>query len=87
MSAARLGAAREVTHDSHAADSVDRFIEHTGGWSILVLDGILLIPLAFAVFFFPVAILVGLGVAVGVTVGTLAVMRAVHTYHHRHGVM
>ena len=36
--------------------SADRFVESTGGWSILALDGILLIPLAFAVFFFPAAL-------------------------------
>jgi len=66
--------------------SADRFVESTGGWSILALDGILLIPLVFAVFFFPVAILGGLGAIVLVAAVVCAVMRAVHTYHHRHGV-
>lgn len=66
--------------------SADRFIESSGGWYILALDGILLIPLAFSVFFFPVAILIGVGVAAALTIGTLVVIRLVHAHHHRHGV-
>lgn len=61
----------------------ERFVEATGGWSILALDGLLLIPLVFAAFFFPVAILIGLGAAIVVTGATLAVIRAVQTHHHR----
>jgi hypothetical protein len=66
---------------------VDRFVEATGGWSILALDGILLIPLLFAVFFFPVRILIGVGAAIVLTAGTLAVRRARHAHQHRHGIM
>lgn len=64
---------------------IDRFVEYAGGWSILALDGILLIPLFFAIFFLPFAILVALGVVVVVAAGTLAVMHAVHVHHRRHG--
>ena len=66
--------------------SADRFIESSGGWYILALDGILLIPLVFSVFFFPVAILIGVGVAAALTIGTLVVIRLVHVHHHRHGI-
>ena len=67
---------------------LERFVESTGGWSILALDGVLLIPLVFAAFFFfPMVALTVVGVAFVLTIGTLGVMHAVHTYHHRHGVM
>jgi hypothetical protein len=39
------------------------------------------------VFFFPVWILIGVGAAIALTAGTLAVRRAIHTHQHRHGVM
>ena len=66
--------------------SADRFIESSGGWYILALDGILLIPLVFSVFFFPVAILIGVGVTAALTIGTLVVIRLVHAHHQRHGI-
>jgi delta 1-pyrroline-5-carboxylate dehydrogenase len=63
----------------------DRFVGGTGDWSILALDGILMIPLVFAAFFFPLAILIGVIAVALVTGGTLAVIRAVQVHHHRHG--
>ena len=72
---------REILH------SADRFIEARGGWYILALDGMLLIPLAFSVFFFPVAILIGVAVAAVLTIGTLVVMRRVHAHNHRRRIM
>jgi hypothetical protein len=66
---------------------VGTLVSSDGAWWILALDGILFIPLVFALFFYPAAVLIGLGVAVALTVGTLALMRAIHTYQHRHGVM
>ena len=67
--------------------SADHLINSDGAWWILALDGILLIPLIFAVFFYPMAVLIGLGAALVLTIAVLAIMRAVHTYQHRHGVM
>lgn len=67
--------------------SVGDLINSDGAWWILALDGVLFIPLAFAVFFFPIPVLIGVGAALVLTVAALAVMRAVHTYQHRHGVM
>ena len=67
--------------------SADRFIESSGGWYILALDGMLLIPVAFSVFFFPVGLLIGVCVAAALTIGTLLVIRRVHAHHHRRGIM
>jgi len=67
--------------------SADDLINSDGAWWILALDSILLIPLIFAVFFYPMAVLMALGAALVLTIAILAVMRGVHTYRHRHGVM
>ena len=72
---------REILH------SGDRFIESGGGWYILALDGMLLIPLVFSVFFFPVPILIGVFIAAALTIGALLVIRRVHAHHHRRGIM
>jgi hypothetical protein len=72
---------REILH------SADRYIESGGGWYILALDGMLLIPVAFSVFFFPVGLLIGLCVAAALTIGTLLVIRRIHAHHHRGVIM
>ena len=72
---------REILH------SADRYIESGGGWYILALDGMLLIPVAFSVFFFPVGLLIGVCVAAALTIGTLLVIRRVHAHHQRRGIM
>ena len=68
-------------------DPVTQYVkEHVtgdGGASILLLDGILLIPLIFAVFFYPVAILTALAVVVVLLVGFVGLSRAMHR-HRRH---
>ena len=66
--------------------TVGRFVESGGGWYILALDGILLIPLVFAGFFFPVPFLIGLGIVAALAIGTLLVVRLVHASRHRHSV-
>jgi len=67
--------------------SADDLFNSDGAWWILALDSILLIPLVFAVFFYPMAVLIGVAAVLVLTIAVLAVMRAVHTYQHRHGVM
>lgn len=69
--------------------SADRFVESGGGWYILALDGILLIPLVFAGFFFPMAFLIGLVTVAAAGAGTFGVIRLVHVHHHPHtpGIM
>jgi hypothetical protein len=67
--------------------SMDDLVSSDGALWILALDSILLIPLVFAVFFYPMVVLIGVGAAAVLTIAALAVMRAIHTYRHRHGVM
>ena len=64
--------------------TADRFVESGGGWYILALDGILLIPLVFAGFFFPIPFLIGLAILAVVAAGTFGVLRLVHGHHHHH---
>jgi hypothetical protein len=53
--------------------------------SLLLLDSILLIPLIFAVFFYPVEILVSLAVVAAIGVGLVALSRALHRHRARVG--
>ena len=68
--------------------SADRFVESGGGWEILALDGLLLIPLVFAGFFFPVPFLIGTAILAVLAAGTFGVIRLVHNHHpHTPGAM
>ena len=62
--------------------SADDLFNTDGAWWILALDSILLIPLIFAVFFYPVAVLVVVGAAFLVTVGAVVLMRVLRARHH-----
>jgi uncharacterized membrane protein HdeD (DUF308 family) len=64
--------------------SADHLFNSDGAWWILALDGILLIPLIFAVFFYPMAVLGAVAATAVLTVGLLACLRAVHSYRNRH---
>ena len=64
--------------------SVGQLFNSDGAWWILALDGILLIPLIFAVFFFPAAVLIGVGTVAVLTATALALMRAMHARQHTH---
>ncbi|MBI3049578.1 MAG: hypothetical protein HYY76_14835 [Acidobacteria bacterium] len=59
----------------------DEHISADGAWWILALDGVLLIPLIFAVFFYPMVVLIGVGAAVMLTLGAVALRRAIHIRH------
>ena len=54
-----------------------------GSLWILGLDGILLIPVIFAVFFYPVAMLIGIGAAMALAVLYLGLLNVVHK-HRQH---
>ena len=56
-----------------------------GGGSILLLDGILLIPLIFAVFFYPVAMLGAGAVVILALVAFMALSRVLHAHRRRVG--
>jgi membrane protein YdbS with pleckstrin-like domain len=64
--------------------STDHLISSDGAWWILALDSILLIPVVFAVFFYPRPVLIGVGVAVVLTIAAVVLMRVVHAHQHRH---
>jgi hypothetical protein len=59
----------------------DEVVSSDGGLSIVMMDGLLLIPLAMAAFFYPVAALVGVGVAV---LFSIAGLFGARMYHRRH---
>ena len=65
--------------------SADDLFNSNGAFWILALDGLLLIPLIFAVFFYPVGVLLGIGIVAALSLAALLVARAVQTNRHRHG--
>jgi len=62
--------------------SADDLFNSDGAWWILALDGILLIPLIFAVFFYPVVVLGGVAAAAVLTVALLAMVRFIQARRH-----
>jgi hypothetical protein len=62
----------------------DGRISTDGAWWILALNGALFIPLFFAVFFYPMAVLAIVGGAVLLTLGAIGLGRAFHA-RHPHG--
>ena len=63
---------REILH------SADHLFNSEGAWWILALDGILAIPLIFAVFFYPVAVVGGVVILAACTILAMIVVRRVH---------
>lgn len=61
----------------------EEVVSTEGGLWILMMDGLLLIPLAMAAFFYPVAALIGVGLALAVSVAALVATRA-YQRRHRH---
>jgi hypothetical protein len=62
----------------------DEHISKDGAWWILALDAVLLIPLIFAIFFYPMVVLIGVGTALALTAAAVALRRAIHV-RHPHG--
>ena len=56
-----------------------------GSLWILGLDGILLIPAIFAVFFYPMAVLIGTGAAVVLVVAYLGLLSVLHRHRQQMG--
>jgi len=58
-------------------------VSYDGGMSLLLMDGLLLVPLVMAAFFYPIQVLVGVG---GLLVVTVAVYECVALWrkHHHH---
>lgn len=56
----------------------DDHISADGAWWILALDSVLLIPLIFAVFFYPMEVLIGVGAVLMLIIAVLMLRRAIH---------
>jgi hypothetical protein len=56
-------------------------VSYDGGMSLLMIDGLLLIPLIFAAFFYPLQVLAGVG---AVLVLTIAAYECVALWRKRH---
>jgi hypothetical protein len=56
--------------------------EMVDGFSIMYMEGLLLVPLVMAGMFYPVQVLIGVGV--GLAVSVAAFETAVYVRHHRH---
>jgi len=65
----------------HSCDDHVSFNANGAGW-ILVLDAILLIPVLFAMFFYPLTALAAVAAIAVVTIVPLVVVRAVHARRH-----
>ena len=64
--------------------SCDSFYNANGACWILVANAILLVPLIFAAFFYPMAVLAAVAAMAVVTILPIVVMRVVHARRHRH---
>ena len=62
--------------------SCDDLINVNGACWILALDAILLIPLMFAVFFYPVAVLTGVAIVAVLTLAAFGAVRVVQARRH-----
>jgi hypothetical protein len=62
--------------------SADDLFNSDGAWWILALDSILLIPLIFAMFFYPVMVLGGVAAAAVLTLVVLILMRRIQAHRH-----
>ena len=61
----------------------DDLVSYDGGMSLLMMDGLLLVPLVMAAFFYPVQVLMAVG---ALFILSLVVYEAIHIWrkHHPH---
>jgi len=62
----------------------DEFVSYDGGLSLLMLDGLLLIPLMFAMFFYPIQVLTIVGIVALVSLAGYegyVIWRRRHPFH------
>jgi hypothetical protein len=62
----------------------DEITSSEGGLWIVMMDGLLLIPLVLAALFYPMAALIGVGVALVFSLGGLIGAREYHRRHPHH---
>ena len=59
-------------------------VSYDGGMSLLLMDGLLLVPLIMAAFFYPIEVMVGVGALLVVTLVALEGVVLWRKYHHSH---
>jgi hypothetical protein len=59
-------------------------VSYDGGMSLLMIDGLLLIPLVFAAFFYPIQVLIGVGAVLVVTIAAYECVALWRKHHHTH---
>ena len=59
-------------------------VSYDGGMSLLLMDGLLLVPLIMAAFFYPIQVLIGVGVALLVLFVTFECVVLWKKHHNTH---
>jgi hypothetical protein len=59
-------------------------VSYDGGMSLLMIDGLLLVPLIMAAFFYPIQVMVGVGAVLVLTLVALEGVVLWRKYHHSH---
>ena len=59
-------------------------VSYDGGMSLVLMDGLLLVPLIMAAFFYPIEVMVGVGVLLVVALVALEGVVLWRKYHHSH---
>jgi len=59
-------------------------VSYDGGMSLLLMDGLLLVPLIMAAFFYPIQVLIGVGVALLVLFVLFESVVLWRKHHHTH---
>jgi len=57
-------------------------VSYDGGMSLLLMDGLLLVPLVMAAFFYPMQVLVGVGALLVLTVAAYECVALWRKHHH-----
>ena len=62
----------------------NEMVSYDGGMSLLMIDGLLLIPLIFAAFFYPIQVLVGVGAVLVLVIAAYECVALWRKHHHTH---
>ena len=57
-------------------------VSYDGGMSLLLMDGLLLVPLIMAAFFYPLQVLIGVGTALLVAIAAYECVALWRKHHH-----
>ena len=59
-------------------------VSYDGGMSLLLMDGLLLVPLIMAAFFYPIQVLIGVGAALVLAIAAYEGVALWRKHHHTH---